>query len=105
MVNLLKKDRGQLGERIRVALQFNPQETNARLWGALITSTKEGKERAIAQSQSLDKGSDRFSVAEQDRNLKKVEVNNPETPTQSINQPSSFSLRLNQYLKLLEKGY
>lgn len=113
VVNLLKKDRGQLGERIRVALQFNPQETNARLWGALITSTKEGKERAIAQSQSLDKGSDRFSVAEQDRfsvaeqdrNLKKVEVNNPETPTQSINQPSSFSLRLNQYLKLLEKGY
>lgn len=101
VVNLLKKDRGQLGERVRVALQFNSQETNARLWGALITSTKEGKERAIVEVQSLD----RFSIAEQDRNLKKVEVNNPETPTQNINQPSSLSLRLNQYLRLLEKGY
>lgn len=99
VVSLLKKDRGQLGERVRVTLQFNPKENNARLWGALITSTKEGKEKAIAEIQSLG-----LSPAEQSRNTKKVEVNNPETPTQNISQPSSLSLRLNQYLKLLEKG-
>ena len=116
VVSLLKKDRGQLGERVRVTLQFNPKENNARLWGALIASTKEGKERAIAEIQSIDRFSvaeqSRFSVAEQSRlgiaeqsrNSKKVEANTLETPTQNISQPSNLSLRLNQYLKLLEKG-
>jgi hypothetical protein len=99
VVSLLKKDRGQLAERVRITLQFNPKENNARLWGALITSTKEGKERAIAEIQAIG-----LSPAEQSRNSKKIEVNNPETSTQNISQPSSLSLRLNQYLKLLEKG-
>lgn len=100
VVNLLKKDRGQLGERVRLTLQFNPKENNARLWGALITSTKEGKERAIAEIQSLDRG----SLADQSRSFKKVEANNPENPNQNINQSSNLSIRLSQYLKLLEKG-
>lgn len=102
VVSLLKKDRGQLGERIRVTLQFNPQDTNARIWGALVISTKEGNARAIDWLQYLDQPKELQQNLTQ--NLKKVEVNNSEIPSQIVNPTSSPNPRLNQYLKLLELG-
>jgi hypothetical protein len=101
VVNLLKKDAGQLGERVRVALQFNPQDTNARIWGGLILSTKEGKGSAIAWLQYLDQ------PKELQRNLKKTEPpspNNPDNPNQTPNAPTNLPPRFNQYLRLLEMG-
>lgn len=47
VVTLLNRDNGQLGERIQVTLEFNPQDINAQIWAALVLSSKEGKARAI----------------------------------------------------------
>jgi len=98
IVTLLKKDRGQLAERVRVTLQFSPQETSARIWGALIISTKEGKSRAIASIQPPDSSKDLS------KNLKKVPVNDAENSNQNPAQPSNLVSQLSQYLRLLELG-
>ncbi|NJL89650.1 MAG: hypothetical protein HC916_07510 [Coleofasciculaceae cyanobacterium SM2_1_6] len=57
VVTLLNRDKGQLGERIRVTLDFNPQDINAQIWAALVLSSKAGKARAITWLQTRNSAS------------------------------------------------
>ena len=129
VVTLLNRDNGQLGERIQVTLEFNPQDTNARIWAALVLSSKEGKARAITwlQDRNLPKESalDRSLIASSttansansnnSNNSQNPDnpdnLNNPDNsgnPNNSDNldpnQTANIPPRFIQYLTLLELG-
>lgn len=46
IVSLLKADRGRLWDRVKVALQVNPNRPQVQTWGALILAAKFGDSRA-----------------------------------------------------------
>lgn len=125
VVTLLNRDNGQLGERIQVTLEFNPQDTNAQIWAALLLSSREGKDKAITWLQDRNNAAAlsnlRSKEPSRDRSLvaSNTEVNsansnnsrnpdnpdNPDNPnTIEPNQTANIPPRFMQYLTLLESG-
>ncbi len=108
VVTLLNRDNGQLGERIQVTLEFNPQDTNAQIWAALVLSSKEGKARAITWLQDRDRlkesALDRSLIASS-TTVNSATSNNSQNPDNlDPNQTANIPPRFMQYLTLLELG-
>jgi hypothetical protein len=55
IATLLKTDPGGLWSRAEAAVKVNPNDTNAKAWGALILSAQQGRPKAIAWLQQLQK--------------------------------------------------